>query len=57
VAKRPRIADISPVLAGDIKTSIALQQKLLSADRILTGLDQASRDKGIGPVVSPSTDR
>ncbi len=40
-----------------MKTSIALQQKLLSADRILTGLDQASCDKGIGPVVSPSTDR
>jgi hypothetical protein len=57
VAKRLRIADISPLLAGEIITSIALQQKPLSAGRILTGLDLASRDKGIGPAVSPSTDR
>jgi len=57
VAKRLRIADISPVLAGETKTSIALQQKPLSADRILTDLDLTSRDKGNGPAASPSPDR
>jgi len=37
VAKRLRIAGISPVLTDEMKTSIALQQMTLSADRILTG--------------------
>jgi hypothetical protein len=57
VAKRLRIADISPVLTGEMKTSIALQQKPPSAERILTGLDPTSRDKGNGPAASLSPDR
>ena len=40
-----------------MKISIALQQKPLSVDRILTGLDLTSRDKGNGPAASPSPDR
>jgi hypothetical protein len=40
-----------------MKTSIALQQKPLSADRILAGLDLTSRCKDNGPACRTSTDR
>ncbi len=40
-----------------MKTSIALQQKPLSAEHILAGLDLTSRDKRNNPAVSPSPNR